>query len=117
MQTIKAVQAIAGSSGHGFVNWFEALDWMCGEVKKHDFDIALIGAGAFGLPLASYVKQLGKQAVHVGGALQLLFGIRGSRWEEDPGYRLNELLNQHWVRPLPEERPSGAERVENACYW
>jgi len=76
--TIKAVQSIAGTKVN-FLTWFDALNWMCGEISKKDFDIAIIGAGAYGLPLASYVKSIGKKGIHLGGATQILFGIKGKR--------------------------------------
>ena len=41
-----------------------------------NFDIALIGCGAYGFPLAAFVKGIGKKAVHIGGPLQLFFGIK-----------------------------------------
>lgn len=47
------------------------------EISKEDYDICLIGCGAYGFSLAAYVKRCGKQAIHMGGALQLLFGIKG----------------------------------------
>lgn len=77
--TIKAVQSLGG--GEQFQSWFDALDWMKAEIDKHDYDICLIGCGAYGFPLAAHVKRLGKKAFHLGGALQLVFGIRGRRWE------------------------------------
>jgi hypothetical protein len=80
-----------------------------------EFDVALIGCGAYGLPLGAYVKNKGKVAVHMGGGLQLLFGIWGSRWDSDPIFR--EMRNQYWILPSDEERPKGMEKVENACYW
>lgn len=41
-----------------------------------DFDIALIGAGCYSLPLCAYVKQKkGKIAFHLGGGLQMMFGV------------------------------------------
>ena len=76
LKTIKAVQSIAGNKTE-FATWFDALESMKQQIDKTDFDIALIGCGAYGLPLAAYVKSLGKQAVHLGGALQLMFGIKG----------------------------------------
>ena len=44
------------------------------------FDAALLGCGAYGLPLAAHVVSRGASAVYVGGGLQLLFGIQGRRW-------------------------------------
>lgn len=112
--TIKAVQSIAGNEVD-FNSWVEALDYMKSEINKLDFDVALIGAGAYGLPLASHVKEIGKQAIHIGGAIQILFGIKGQRWDDHP--IISKFYNDHWVRPLTTETPSKSNNVENGCYW
>ena len=122
---IKAVQSL-GNSDDRFLDWFEALEFMKNEINKQDYDICLIGAGAYGFPLAAHVKRMGKKSVHMGGALQLLFGIKGKRWE-DPNYGVREwgiepkayttLINNHWVRPDETEKPETANQVEGACYW
>ena len=80
-----------------------------------DFDIALVGCGAYGFPLSIKLKQAGKQVIHVGGALQVLFGIKGARWDNSP--KVNCLYNEHWVRPGDNERPADSKNVEGACYW
>jgi hypothetical protein len=113
LKTVPAVQSLGNPAG--FPDWFAALAHMQRQIAATDFDIALIGAGAYGLPLAAFVKSLGKQAVHLGGAAQLLFGIKGRRWDNYP--RMARLYNEHWARPLPEERPSTADKVEGGCYW
>jgi hypothetical protein len=77
--------------------------------------VALLGCGAYGLPLAAAIADSGRVAVHVGGALQLLFGIRGRRWEASP--RFEPLMNPSWVRPSLAETPSGADQVDGSCYW
>lgn len=114
LKTLKAVQSIAGTPT-GFPDWFAALDWMCDRISATEFDVAIIGAGAYGMPLAAHVKRSGKKAVHMGGSVQMLFGIRGRRWEQHAIFR--EPMNEHWVRPLPEERPPGYDRVEGGAYW
>lgn len=111
---IKAVQTIADSDT-SFENWFDALDAMCQQVARYDFDIALIGAGAYGLPLGAYVKRLGRQAIHMGGATQILFGIKGKRWDDHP--IIPSFYNNYWTRPLEEEKPAKADNVEGGCYW
>lgn len=113
--TIKAVQSIAGNKPEGFNDWFEALDWMKSEIDKLDFDIAIIGCGAYGFPLAAYVKKKGKKAIHLGGAVQILFGIRSNAADGNP--RVQPLMNEYWVRPSADETPRGAALVENARYW
>lgn len=113
--TIKAVQSIAGNKPKQFNDWFEALDWMKREIDKLNFDIAIIGCGAYGFPLAAYVKQIGKKAIHLGGAVQYLFGIRSNSAFNDPLVRV--LLNEYWVAPSKNETPKGIDKVENSRYW
>jgi len=121
LKTIKAVQTIAGTKAE-YEDWFEALNFMKSEIDETDYDICLIGAGAYGFPLAAHVKRTGKKAVHMGGSLQLLFGIRGKRWEnKDYGKALNlnypGLFNEHWVKPNTSETPKSSSKVEDSCYW
>ena len=122
---LKAVQSNAGAIVP-YKDWFEALKWMEDQISKIDFDIAIIGCGAYGLPLAAHIKRLGKKAIHLGGGSQLLFGIKGKRWDNN-GYhwqnlpQLNtnysQLYNNFWIRPNQNETPASAQKVEGACYW
>lgn len=128
LQTLKAVQTIAGNKTH-FKDWFEALRYMEKGIEKVNFDICIIGCGAYGLPLAAHVKRMGKQAIHMAGGTQLLFGILGKRWTEQykdilhyrPGIEINvnyrPLFNDFWTYPLDTDTPLNADKVENACYW
>ena len=96
------------------------------QIGQTDFDICLLGCGAYGFSLAASVKRMGKQAVHLGGALQLLFGIKGKRWE-DPQYGVQRwglpegfyvnMFNDHWKKPDDFTKPANAQQVEGACYW
>lgn len=125
LRIVKAVQSLGGDNEE-YKDWFDALRWMEQQIEKEDYDICLIGCGAYGFPLAAQVKRSGKQAIHLGGALQLLFGIKGKRWE-DPYYGVTQwnltkgmysnLINEHWVRPAKDEMPNNAKEVEGACYW
>ncbi|MDD5873075.1 MAG: hypothetical protein PUD90_06420 [Clostridia bacterium] len=114
LKTIKAVQSIGGESC-GFADWFEALDSMINQMKNIDFDVAIIGCGAYGMPLAIEAKKLGKQAIHLGGPVQILFGIKGKRWDEIEA--VSKFYNTWWVRPSEEEKPDSAQNVEDGCYW
>lgn len=128
LKTLKAVQTIVGTKSE-FASWFEALKYMEDEIDKIDFDIAIIGCGAYGLPLAAHVKRIGKQAVHMAGGTQLLFGILGKRWTEQyqgfwhyrPGIDISldyhPLFNEYWVSPSQNEKPKGSEKMEGGCYW
>lgn len=115
LETVKAVQTIAGNGDTNFADWFEALDYMKSEIEKKDFEVAIIGCGAYGFPLAAHVKKIGKKAVHMGGATQMLFGIKGKRWQNDPAF--NSIINEHFIYPLDADIPANADKVENACYW
>ena len=113
LHTIKAVQTAAGEVDSRFETWFDALEYMKAEMDKVDYDVAIIGCGAYGFLLAQHAKQMGKIGLHLGGGTQLLFGIMGKRWENAK----NHVINEYWVRPLEEETPKNANNVEGGCYW
>lgn len=114
VEYVKAIQSNAGGTTK-YPNWFAALDNMKNEISKANFEIAIIGAGAYGLPLAAYVKTMGKQAVQMSGATQVLFGIKGKRWDTHPV--ISKFYNEAWVRPLKIETPPEIKKVEGGSYW
>lgn len=124
LKLFRAVQSNAGAEVP-YKDWFDALKSMEDGIAAIDFDYAIIGCGAYGLSLAASVKRMGKKAIHLGGGSQLLFGIKGRRWEEDYFYSYlqkdytdyRKLFNEYWIRPQQEETPQGAKNVEGACYW
>lgn len=111
--TIAAVQSIAANKT-GFNNWFDALEWMQQQIDKIDFDVAIIGAGSYGVPLSAYIKDKGRIAIHIGGATQVLFGIKGKRWDDHP---VSDFYNEYWMRPALSELVPNADKVEGGCYW
>jgi hypothetical protein len=114
LKTLQPVQSIAGNHASlPFNSWFEALEQSKKEIAEIDFDISLIAAGAYGMFLCEYCKSIGRQSVYMGSFLQLLFGIYGRRWLDEGAL----FINEHWVRPLPEETPANAHQVEKGCYW
>jgi hypothetical protein len=113
---VKAIQSNAGEfEDLQYQSWFEVLDVMKEEISSRKFDVALIGAGAYGIPLAAHVKSLGKQAIHMAGNLQILFGIRGKRWDKFPQYV--QCFNEYWVYPSDIETPKRKGTVEGGSYW
>lgn len=116
---MEVIRAPYGFSKTDFRDWFEMLQWLEAQVEeafaREPFDVALIGCGAAGLPLAAKVKDLGAIGIHLGGPLQLLFGIRGRRWDQRPEF--HRVFNEHWVRPRPEETPDVAAKVDHGGYW
>jgi hypothetical protein len=114
LQVLAPPQTLAPLTG-GFVTWLDALNYLTRSVLQTDFDVALLGCGAYGLPLGAAIKAAGRQAIHLGGALQVLFGIRGRRWEKIPS--IAGLMNEYWVRPSEQETPVSAKLVDEGCYW
>jgi hypothetical protein len=92
-------------------SWEDGLEKLATEIASKEFDVALIGAGAWSLPLGGRIKQMGKSAIHMGGEMQLLFGIKGKRWED------RNIYNDSWIRPFAEDTPTEVNRVEDGCYW
>jgi hypothetical protein len=98
-----------------YSSWAETLDELKYQMSKVSFDVCLVGAGAWSLPLAHEAKTLGKIGIHMGGPLQVLFGIKGKRW--DSHEVISAFYNDFWVRPSKSETPLQAAAVEGGCYW
>jgi len=116
LDTIQSFNVLRGNyHDSGVSNWFDALRSMEDRISQRDFDIALLGCGAYAFHLGAFIKRLGKKAVTLCGGLQCLFGIYGQRYEK--GLIENHILNEYWVRPSEAERPYGYKKVENGAYW
>jgi hypothetical protein len=100
-------------------DWKETFSIMCKDIEKLDFDIALLGCGAYGLPLCNFIKsKLNKSAIYVGGGLQLLFGVMGERWiQRDDWKKIIEENNTKFIRPSGDELLETRNTIENSCYW
>ena len=96
-------------------DWFAALDAMREQMTHMRFEVAIVGAGAWSLPLIAHAKTLGACAIHLGGGAQILFGIQGGRWESHT--KISSLRNEAWVRPSVTETPAQAKLIEGGCYW
>jgi hypothetical protein len=105
----------AALAGPKYPDWFTALDAMSAEMDAAPYDVAIVGAGAWGVPLASHARRTGHAGIHLGGPTQILFGVRGGRW--DTNASLMPFYNNAWVRPSEEDRPTEFRKIENGCYW
>lgn len=99
----------------GITSWKKAVDDLEERVLKTGARICLIGCGGLGMPLANRLKSKGIIAIVLGGAIQILFGIKGKRWENHA--TISEFFNSDWVYPKSEEIPNGSTLVEGGCYW
>ena len=96
-------------------SWMEELSRLKQKMEKESFDVCLVGAGAWSIPLAVHAKRLNKIGIHLGGSLQILFGIKGKRWDEHDV--ISAFYNDAWVRPSEKETPTTSFKVEGGCYW
>lgn len=110
----KSVWFKEGSPSNQFDSWFDALEYLDQQVAEKEFDVAIVSAGPFSMSLCANIKRRGGKAIQYGGSLQLLFGIKGNRWENMP---ISQFFNEYWVRPSADETPIDAMGHENACYW
>lgn len=95
--------------------WEEAVDYVIKEVTAAKPDICLIGCGGLGMVIAGRLKRLGISAFVLGGAIQILFGIKGRRWATHDV--ISKFWNDKWVSPAEAEVPGGAAQIEGGCYW
>ena len=95
--------------------WWEVYERLGKIVSAGNYDVALFGCGGLGLPFAHLAKKAGRVGIHLGGHLQLIFGIYGKRHLEQEWHRKH--INEAWVRPEAGEVAKTAGRVEGGCYW
>ena len=99
--------------------------WFLDKLKRFEkeidtignFDIALIGAGCYSLPLCGYIKNTKRRiAFHLGGGLQMMFGVYGGRWNTSSGI-LKDYVNDAWIRPSGNEIPARYKMQEGGAYF
>jgi len=98
----------------GITNWSQAVDYLEAEVLKTEPRIVLLGCGGLAMPLAARLKRHGIVAIVLGGAIQLLFGIKGRRWDN---HDFIPTLYNDWIYPSESEIPGAASDIEGGCYW
>lgn len=100
-----------------FENSIQLYNSICDKINEQDFDIALIAAGALGIPIAAHIKSMGRVAISLGGHLQVIFGVAGQRWKRDEYYQQN-FINDFWVDMPLTYHPKNKEFVSDAgAYW
>lgn len=101
------------------VKFMEIYDDLSNKIKNSDFDFAIVGVGGFSLPLLKIIKEMKKPSIHLGGAVQIVFGICGNRWDNNEKFINSSWYNKnsYWTRPLLEETPTNHKLNENGCYW
>lgn len=96
-------------------DWFDEMKTMCADIEKLEFDVALIAAGAYGYPLASFIKvRLGKQAIELCSGIYPIFGIKVKT--QVIIRKVSSMYNNFWKFP-EENKPSSYMEIENGAYW
>jgi|TARA_B100001741_G_C16528275_1_gene588208 hypothetical protein len=102
-------------------DWIESSEMICDFIDDVDFDIALIGAGAYAPVLASYIKSKNKSVVTTCGATQLFFGVKGKRWTENDNNAHHKVIDDNWIFPIKEDLPTNLKFIESFeggnAYW
>jgi hypothetical protein len=99
----------------GCPDWECAVKYAVHKVMDSGADVALIGCGALGMIIAGELRRQGVSAIVLGGAIQVLFGIKGKRWEQHSV--ISGFWNEAWEWPAENETPRAAAVVEGGCYW
>ena len=107
-------QGIAGW-GTKVTSWDVAVDFLVKRVIETKASIAIIGCGGLGMLIGAELKKRGVIAIVLGGATQVLFGIKGQRWASHSV--ISRFWNEAWVYPKSTETPGGASLIEGGCYW
>ena len=99
----------------GIDSWSDAIDMMVEKIVWSGARFALIGCGGLGMILASKLKDRGAITLVIGGSIQLLFGIKGKRWETHSV--IGKFWTDDWIWPSLQETPGNAQSIEGGCYW
>jgi hypothetical protein len=116
-------KVIVPPSTNGLVFWKRGFEQQLEEfqinlkamVIEFKPDVALVAAGAYGMPIQQQLRQMGVSSIYVGGALQLVFGILGHRWRSRP--EIMSRANHYWLTAPLEKPPFGFRLVERGTYW
>jgi hypothetical protein len=95
-----------------YEKWNDILQGQFDRCIAQRADIYFLSCGAYGIPLCNMLKNAGKKAIYVGGFLQLIFGLKGSRWDDRK--IIKQYYNKHWIYPT--KVPKNADKVEGWCY-
>jgi hypothetical protein len=93
----------------------KAVQYLAEQVTHSGAKYALVGIGALSLLLVHELKKRDIVAIHTGGGTQIMFGIKGNRWQNHSV--ISNFFNPSWTKPSQNEIPSEAQKVERSCYW
>lgn len=117
LKVISSIQSSGETIPEEYQNWSEALDELYNRCMEQEFNTAILACGSYAVPLASRLKNAGKQAIVLGGMMQLMFGIKGARWEASRP-DIVAMYNDAWVRAGEKFQVKNSKNmVDGAAYW
>lgn len=105
---------------NGCNSWDLTLDYLYNIISEYEYDVLLVGAGAYSPCIADFAKKSGKIGITLCGAIQIYFGILGTRWVDGSDFQnWKSLANESWVFPFEEDLPQHKERFHSfeKSYW
>lgn len=113
LKTFQMIETQFGNN-RGYKNWFIAYNDVKERILNMDFDVAIIGAGAYGFPLSAALKKQGKMVIELCSYTTMMFGVVGQR-HIDFGFK-EQYGTDEWIRPM-ETPPEYYKKIEGGCYW
>lgn len=93
------------------------LESVIEQIDSTAFDVALVAGASLGIPLAAAIKGMNRSAIALGGALQVLFGVQGKRWRENPEW-VENYFTDAWIEIPADQVPKmPAGYCEDGAYW
>lgn len=102
-------------TGKEILSWKDAVNSVVEDVCKTESEYVIIGCGGLGMCIGAELKRRGKKCIVMGGAIQILFGVKGRRWENHSV--ISYFCTEDWIWPSREETPGAADLIEHGCYW
>jgi hypothetical protein len=118
-QNVEALEfpyGFAKATQNKYATVLDLYDEITEEIQKRDFDIALIGAAGLAIPIASYVKSMGKVGLDLGGHLQIIFGVLGKRWRSKGNWR-ERYFNKWWIDMPARYKPQETDVCDAGAFW
>ncbi|MDB4769546.1 hypothetical protein OAG24_01135 [bacterium] len=118
LKIVKSFYSTKGNEPHS--GWTETYEILSSAIQAEEFDVAILGCGGYGMPLASVIKKMGKVAICAGGFTVAYFGIKYKRIVEqnkERGWHEKYIHNENWIFPLEEDKPEMPLAIEGGCYF
>ena len=106
----------SGETHQQYSNAIELFEHIKAKIQEKDFDVALIGAAGLAIPIAAFIKSLGKVSIDLGGHLQVLFGVIGQRWRNREDWR-QKYFNEWWIDMPAQYIPQEGDVCDKGAYW